>query len=98
MLQANIDDIIQNIRTRNKQYDNYPLIIMLLSFLPLIGLFMPNALAQDYTRWHLPEHAILRLGKGGVGDVIFRLMGNGYTPILLSVFGNMMHSQVKNWI
>lgn len=71
MFQANIDDIIQNIRTRNKQYDNYPLIIMLLSFLPLIGLFMPNALAQDYTRWHLPEHAILRLGKGGVGDVTF---------------------------
>ncbi|MXV78825.1 T9SS type A sorting domain-containing protein, partial [Candidatus Poribacteria bacterium] len=33
--------------------------------------FMSNAFAQDYTRWHLPEHATLRLGKGGVGDVTF---------------------------
>ena len=76
MLRENKDAIIQNIRTRNRQYDNYPLIILLLSLLSLIGLFMPNALAQDYTRWHLPEHATLRLGKGVVGDVIFSPDGN----------------------
>ena len=71
MLPASINAIIHNIRTRNKKYNKYPLIILLLSFLSLIVLFMPNAHAQDYTRWHLPEHATLRLGKGSVGDVIF---------------------------
>ena len=60
-----------NHKKEDKRYNNYTLIIMLLSFLFLISLFMPNALAQDYTRWHLPEHATLRLGKGSVEDVTF---------------------------
>ena len=71
MLHANIDAIIQIIRTRDKKYNNYPLIILLLSFLSLIGLFIPYALAQDYTRWNLPEHATLRLGKGSVENVTY---------------------------
>ena len=58
-------------KKEDKRYNNYPLIIMLLSFLTLISLFMPKALAQDYTRWELPEHATLRLGKGSVEDVTF---------------------------
>ncbi len=58
-------------KKENKRYNNYPLIIMLLSFLTPIVLFMPKALAQDYTRWELPEHATLRLGKGSIEDVTF---------------------------
>ena len=70
MLYANIDAIIQNNRTRNKKYNNYPLIIRLLS-LALLILFMQNALAEDYTRWELPEGAKLRIGKGGVQNLTF---------------------------
>ena len=55
-------------KKENKRYNNYPLIIMLLSFLTPISLFMPKALAQDYTRWNLPEHATLRLGKGDMDN------------------------------
>ena len=58
-------------KKENKRYNNYPLIIMLLSFLTPIVLFIPKAFAQDYTRWELPEHATLRLGKGSVGDITF---------------------------
>lgn len=58
-------------KKEDKRYNNYPLIIMLLSFHTLIGFFMPKALAQDYTRWELPEHTTLRLGKGSVADVTF---------------------------
>ncbi len=58
-------------KKENKRYNNYPLIIMLLSFLTPIVLFIPKAFSQDYTRWELPEHATLRLGKGSVGDVTF---------------------------
>ena len=60
-----------NRKKEDKRYNNYPLIIMLLSFLFLISPFMSKALAQDYTRWNLPEHATLRLGKGSVEDVTF---------------------------
>ena len=60
-----------NRKKEDKRYNNYPLIIMLLSFLLLLSLFMPKVLAQDYTRWHLPEHATLRIGKVSVEDVTF---------------------------
>ncbi len=43
----------------------------------LIMGFLPNgSLAQDYTQWHLPEGAIVRLGKGKVSDVKFSPDGN----------------------
>ena len=35
--------------------------------------FLSNSLAQEYTRWHLPEGAIARLGKGRIRDVEFSL-------------------------
>ncbi len=31
--------------------------------------FLLNTFAQDSSQWHLPEGAVLRLGKGGVGDI-----------------------------
>ena len=35
-------------------------------------LFLQNSLAQDYTRWGLPEGAKARLGKGGItGNVVY---------------------------
>lgn len=37
--------------------------------------FLSNSLAQEYTRWHLPEGAIARLGKGSIRDVEFSLDG-----------------------
>ena len=60
-----------NRKNVDKRYNNYPLIIMLLSLLLLICPFIPKALAQDYTRWNLPEHATLRLGKGSVENVTY---------------------------
>ena len=45
-----------------------------LVFLLTVG-FLSNSLAQEYTRWHLPEGAIARLGKGSIRDVEFSLDG-----------------------
>ena len=43
-----------------------------ITFLLTVG-FLSNSLAQEYTRWHLPEGAIARLGKGRIRDVEFSL-------------------------
>ena len=32
---------------------------------------LPDALGQDYTRWNLPEGAIMRLGKGTTHDIAY---------------------------
>ena len=61
----------QSHQKENKRYNNYPLIIKLLSFFTVLTLFIPTVSGQDYTRWNLPEHATLRLGKGSVEDVTF---------------------------
>ena len=37
----------------------------------IVGLFSNGSLAQDYTQWHLPEGAKMRLGKGKINDVKF---------------------------
>ena len=39
--------------------------------LSMIGFLSNGSLAQDYTQWHLPEGAKLRLGKGNINDVKF---------------------------
>ena len=39
-------------------------------------LFLPNAFAQSYTQWDLPEGAKARLGKGYVGGLKFSADGN----------------------
>ena len=39
-------------------------------------LFTPNLSAEDYNRWHLPEGAKLRLGKGSLYDIKFTPDGN----------------------
>ena len=38
--------------------------------------FIPNLSAEDYNRWHLPEGARLRLGKGTLHDIKFTPDGN----------------------
>lgn len=43
------------------------LIVLFLTF----ELFLPNTPAQDYTKWHLPEGAKARLGKGHIIGVTF---------------------------
>ena len=52
------------------------------TLLMLLVLFSPNALAQEYTRWNLPEGAVVRLGKGSI-------RGISYSPdgTLLAVAG-----------
>ena len=32
-------------------------------------LLLSNTFAQDYLQWELPDGAIARIGKGGVGDI-----------------------------
>ena len=39
------------------------------SLLILLGLVSLDGPAQEYTRWHLPEGAKARLGKGRLGDI-----------------------------
>lgn len=50
-----------------------PLYIVLLS-IPI--LFLSDGFAQNYTQWHLPDGAIIRLGKGEINDVKFSLDGD----------------------
>ncbi len=60
-----------NRKIEYKRNNNYPVIIMLLSFFTGLIFFIPNVSGQDYTRWGLPEGAKLRLGKGSVGDLAY---------------------------
>ena len=49
------------------------LITLLLTFV----LLLPNAPAQDYTTWSLPDGAAARLGKGSItGNIAFSPDGN----------------------
>ena len=49
------------------------IIILLLTFV----LLLPNAPAQDYTTWNLPDGVAARLGKGSItGNVAFSPDGN----------------------
>ena len=47
------------------------LIVLLTSIL-----FFPNVLAQDYTKWRLPEGAKARYGKGWINDIEFSPSGD----------------------
>ena len=40
------------------------------------ALFLPNALAQDYSQWDLPEGATARLGKGSITDIAYSVDGS----------------------
>ncbi len=42
-----------------------------MTLLMLLGLFLPNTSAQQYTRWNLPEGAVARLGKGSVQKILY---------------------------
>ena len=45
---------------------------LLLNWLFLtFSLFLPNAPAQDYTKWGLPEGAIARIGKGSINEIAY---------------------------
>ena len=46
------------------------------SFVLITVLFLPSGFAQDYTRWHLPEGAIARFGKGIIRDFVYFPDGN----------------------
>ena len=49
---------------------------LILIFLSMLTLLLSNTVAQDYTRWDLPDGAKLRLGKGSVGNITFSPDGN----------------------
>ena len=40
------------------------------------ALLVPNAPAQDYTKWHLPEGATARLGKGSINEITYSADGS----------------------
>ena len=46
-------------------------LLICISLLLIANLFLLNGLAQDYTQWHLPEGAKMRLGKGEINDIKF---------------------------
>ena len=45
--------------------------LIALALLLVTTLSAQEILAQDYTRWGLPEGALARLGKGSIGDVAY---------------------------
>ena len=47
-----------------------------IALLLIVGFLVNGSLAQDYTQWHLPEGAKMRLGKGKINDVKFSLDGD----------------------
>ena len=49
------------------------------------ALFLPSSSAQDYTRWHLPEGAIARFGKGTLTDCVY--FPDGHRLAVLSSIG-----------
>ena len=42
-----------------------------MTFLIFLALLLPNAFAQEYTQWGLPEGAIARLGKGSAEEILY---------------------------
>ena len=42
-----------------------------MTFLIFLALLLPNAFAQDYTQWGLPEGAIARFGKGKAEEILY---------------------------
>lgn len=51
----------------------------------LILVFTLNTFAQDYTKWHLPNGAIARLGKGTITDLAYS--PDGRHLVVLSSIG-----------
>ena len=47
--------------------------------------FLPSGSTQDYTRWHLPEGAIARFGKGSISDFVY--FPDGHRLAVLSSIG-----------
>ena len=60
-----------------------------LIFLLTAALFLPSSFAQDYTRWHLPEGAIARFGKGRIYD--FEFLPDGNRLAVLSSIGTWIY-------
>ena len=77
---------------RTTRFFYFTLILLLTAVL-----FLPSSSAQDYTRWHLPEGAIVRFEKGGIGDFAFFRMEIDSSFKVQSVSGCMMYIQERNW-
>ena len=56
---------------RTTRFFYFTLILLLTA-----ALFPLSSSAQDYTRWHLPEGAIERFGKGSIRDFVYFPDGN----------------------
>ena len=62
--------------------------LFLITLFLTFTLLLPNAFAQDYTTWSLPDGAAARLGKGEItGNVAFSPDGNGLRLQVPSGFG-----------
>ena len=59
--------------------------LVMLILLLTAALFLPSSSAQDYTRWHLPEGAIARFGKGILRDLVY--FPDGHRLAALSSIG-----------
>ena len=55
-----------------------------IALLLAVVLFAQDSLAEDYTRWNLPEGALARLGKGAISEVAYSPDGTR-----LAVAGNI---------
>ncbi len=54
-------------------------LLLLITFLFIFPHITPNAIAQDYATWSLPDGAIARLGKGEItGNIVFSPDGNRF--------------------
>ena len=47
------------------------LVTIFLTLFLTLTLYLPNTIAQDYTKWNLPEGANVRLGKGWINQIAY---------------------------
>ncbi len=47
------------------------ILFLFIVFFLVLNLFFSYCFAQDYTKWHLPDGAKMRLGKGEINDIKF---------------------------
>ena len=54
------------------------LMLFRFALLFIIGFLSNGSLAKDYTQWHLPQSAKMRLGKGHIRDIKFSPNGTQF--------------------
>lgn len=69
-IRNNLPNCVESMKNHTNSFTLVKIPTFLL-FLLMTNLLLQNAIAQDYTRWDLPEGAKLRIGKGNINNLQF---------------------------